>query len=315
MSVPRRSFLWKAVQSWWILLLFTVIGNGVAFLYIGLRTRTWRWVGWSVVYSYPLFLVIFEPDSPGSTMFSVLSAIMFVVFIASLIHGIAVCGQYLRRLEERQAAAWEAYLRSTGRIAPPGGRDPVYAAPGPQAARTTDPFRRAPVFTPAQPYGQSAPGIGQAPVFGHSPAAGQPYAAGQAPMAEQSPAIGQWPPSGDEPEFGQAPAAGPSNAGGPVPNISAPPTPQVYEAKPVNVNSASESELAELPGIGAVLAKKAVQYREAARGFRSVDEFFEVLGLKPHAVVRLRPLLTCGPVSDAPSSHPSPPGGGRVVDY
>jgi DNA uptake protein ComE-like DNA-binding protein len=110
-------------------------------------------------------------------------------------------------------------------------------------------------------------------------------------------------------------AGQPSDAAGTGARISASPAPQVGETKPVNVNSASESELAELPGIGAILAKKAVQHREANQGFRSVDEFFEVLGLKPHAVVRLRPLLTCGPASDEPSSPPPPSGGGRVVDY
>jgi len=112
--------------------------------------------------------------------------------------------------------------------------------------------------------------------------------------------------------------------------VSGPPE---RESKVTDLNSASESELAGLPGVGVILAKKARRYREDRGGFRTVDEFFEVLRLPPHAVDRLRPLVTVSsarpeppsssstdpastPARDVPPPPPfSPPSGGRVVDY
>jgi DNA uptake protein ComE-like DNA-binding protein len=103
------------------------------------------------------------------------------------------------------------------------------------------------------------------------------------------------------------------------------------ETKNVDPNLAAERELADLPGVGVILAKKAIRYREANGGFRTADEFFETLRLPPHAAARLRPLVTVGsdpqdvPPSREPDStaslpgaspsSPPPPPRGRVVDY
>ncbi|RXZ84842.1 helix-hairpin-helix domain-containing protein [Paenibacillaceae bacterium] len=82
------------------------------------------------------------------------------------------------------------------------------------------------------------------------------------------------------------------------------------QAQMLDLNFASETEIAALSGIGIVLAKKAVQVRQANGGFRSVDEFARELGLKPHIVERIRPLVTVGTVNTPPQN-----GKGRVVDY
>jgi competence protein ComEA len=44
------------------------------------------------------------------------------------------------------------------------------------------------------------------------------------------------------------------------------------EQKPINLNTASAAELETLPGIGEVIAKRIVTYREEAGSFTSVDE-------------------------------------------
>ena len=314
MPVPRRGFLWKVLQSWWILLLFTIIGNWIAFLYIGLRVRNWRWVGWSVVYSYPLIMALIDP--PMNTELSVVFALSLLAAVfGSMFHGFAVCGKYLRLLEERQAAAWETYLRSTGGI--PGGirneTQPWSAYPDPQATGTVRPDapESAGQWAAADQRAvrwQTATG-GPLPAHGRTVFPEQPLAFGQAAFSGQTAVPGQ------PPGFGQAAAAGGPAAPDSAPPMAPPPIPPGSGAKVVDVNSAPESEIAALPGVGAILAKKACQHRESNGGFRSVDEFFHVLGLKPHAIERIRPLVTVG--SPSPDSPPpfSPPSGGRVVDY
>ncbi len=56
----------------------------------------------------------------------------------------------------------------------------------------------------------------------------------------------------------------------------------------IDVNTASEEELLKLPGIGAVAVKKAINFRENHRLYTSVDDFIEVLEIKPHFAKNLR---------------------------
>jgi competence protein ComEA len=48
---------------------------------------------------------------------------------------------------------------------------------------------------------------------------------------------------------------------------------------PVDLNTASEEELAELPGIGPELARRVVDYREEHGFFRHAEEIMEVSGI------------------------------------
>jgi len=49
--------------------------------------------------------------------------------------------------------------------------------------------------------------------------------------------------------------------------------------KPVNINTASAKELAQLKGVGEKLAEKIVQYREANGPFASPDDLMKVPGI------------------------------------
>jgi competence protein ComEA len=81
------------------------------------------------------------------------------------------------------------------------------------------------------------------------------------------------------------PVRGPSTAapGGPV----APTTPGL-----VNVNTASESDLEELPGIGPVLAQRIVDYRTQHGPFSSVDGLLDVSGIGPATLDEFRDQVT-----------------------
>jgi competence protein ComEA len=59
-------------------------------------------------------------------------------------------------------------------------------------------------------------------------------------------------------------------------------------ALPVNINTASASELEDLPGIGPARAAAILQEREAHGSFASVEELSRVPGLGPAAIARLR---------------------------
>ena len=56
----------------------------------------------------------------------------------------------------------------------------------------------------------------------------------------------------------------------------------------VSLNRASAGELETLPGIGPVLARRIVEHRTRAGGFRSVDELRAVRGVGPRLLARLR---------------------------
>lgn len=65
------------------------------------------------------------------------------------------------------------------------------------------------------------------------------------------------------------------------------------EASKLNINFCTENDLAILPGISVVAAKKAIEYRQQRNGFRTVEEFYAVADVKPHFVIQLDDLIVC----------------------
>jgi competence ComEA-like helix-hairpin-helix protein len=57
--------------------------------------------------------------------------------------------------------------------------------------------------------------------------------------------------------------------------------------EPIDVNSATASELELLPGIGPVLAKRIVEARKKTSGFSTITELEQVKGLSPARVKAL----------------------------
>lgn len=88
-----------------------------------------------------------------------------------------------------------------------------------------------------------------------------------------------------------------------------PETPEVRHGAPVDLNRAGAAELADLPGIGIVLAKRAIDIRDRAGEFDSIDAFGAALELKPHVLERLRPHVV------ATISMPVERSAGRVIDF
>lgn len=62
----------------------------------------------------------------------------------------------------------------------------------------------------------------------------------------------------------------------------------------VNLNTASEAELARLPGVGQVIARRIVRHREKSGPFRKVDELLVIRGISQTKLEKLRPLVAVG---------------------
>jgi competence protein ComEA len=61
---------------------------------------------------------------------------------------------------------------------------------------------------------------------------------------------------------------------------------------PVNINTASESELEALDGVGPVTANAIIQYRTEHGPFHTVDDLLDVSGIGPATLEQLRPQVT-----------------------
>ncbi|MCS7240473.1 MAG: 5'-nucleotidase C-terminal domain-containing protein [Candidatus Bipolaricaulota bacterium] len=73
--------------------------------------------------------------------------------------------------------------------------------------------------------------------------------------------------------------------------------PTVVERKLLNLNTATQAELEKLPGIGAVLAKRIIEWRETKGPFKRVEDLLQVSGIGPARLAAVRDLVT---VSDEP---------------
>ena len=62
----------------------------------------------------------------------------------------------------------------------------------------------------------------------------------------------------------------------------------------VNVNTASESELESLPGIGPAKAAAIMKYRDDNGPFSTVEQLDNVPGIGPATMANLRPLISVG---------------------
>jgi competence ComEA-like helix-hairpin-helix protein len=60
----------------------------------------------------------------------------------------------------------------------------------------------------------------------------------------------------------------------------------------ININTASESELDRLPGVGKVIAGRIVEYRGLNKGFKSIEELAKVKGITKSKLEKIRKFVS-----------------------
>lgn len=84
------------------------------------------------------------------------------------------------------------------------------------------------------------------------------------------------------------------------------------EKKIIDVNTASEQEIAKIPGIGSIFAKKVISVRNQQNGFKSFEHFIETLSVKPHLIEKIKPYLA---FPESSSNDLVKKSEGRIVDF
>ena len=92
-----------------------------------------------------------------------------------------------------------------------------------------------------------------------------------------------------------------------APMISAGQAPAPAKATPaavVNINTATADQLDALPGIGAKMAARIVDYRQKNGGFKKLEDLMNVQGIGEKNFLKLKPLITLGqPKAEKGSQH------------
>lgn len=96
------------------------------------------------------------------------------------------------------------------------------------------------------------------------------------------------------PVIGQPAPAVVSGGGSPTAAGSTGNSTSATSTEPINLNTASESELEELPGVGPATAAAIVAHREQSGSFSAVDDLLEVRGIGEAKLEGLRDAVTVG---------------------
>lgn len=60
---------------------------------------------------------------------------------------------------------------------------------------------------------------------------------------------------------------------------------------PVNLNTATEAQLETLPGIGAKVAQRIIEFRQKNGGFKKAEDLMNVRGIGEKSFLKLKPLV------------------------
>lgn len=73
-----------------------------------------------------------------------------------------------------------------------------------------------------------------------------------------------------------------------------PPLSAAEENNPIDLNRATARELIQLPGVGEVIAKRIVDFREEHGPFKRVEDLMKVKGIGEKSLEKIRPYIRIG---------------------
>ena len=79
-----------------------------------------------------------------------------------------------------------------------------------------------------------------------------------------------------------------------IPDTASPSGAAQPDAEKININTSSQARLEELPGIGPVLARSIISYREKHGGFSSIEQILDVDGIGEKKFAAMKEIITIG---------------------
>lgn len=70
------------------------------------------------------------------------------------------------------------------------------------------------------------------------------------------------------------------------------PAAKATPAAPVNLNTATQAQLETLPGLGAKVAQRIIEYRQKNGNFKKVEDLMNVKGIGEKSFLKLKPMIT-----------------------
>jgi competence protein ComEA len=91
-----------------------------------------------------------------------------------------------------------------------------------------------------------------------------------------------------------APLAAQTSSSGKSPARTGRSSAKALPSAPINLNTATAAQLAELPGIGPKAAQRIVEYRQKNGSFKKIEELMNVKGIGEKSFLKLKPAITVG---------------------